>query len=103
MRHVLQYIKRKIYGTMILTSTIIQHIKTKMNACKKLDMLPFAQSKMQFCSRLMLYANQILMQIFSKFINYNGVSLILYLLLYCELDRFLKCEVVRFLNYLFKT
>ena len=39
MRHVLQYIKRKIYGTMILTSTIIQHIKTKMNACKKVDML----------------------------------------------------------------
>ena len=67
MRHVLQYIKRKISGKMILTSTITQHIKTKMNACKKLDMLPFAQSKMQFCSRLMLNGNQILMQIFSKF------------------------------------
>ena len=54
MRHVLQYFKRKIYGKMILTSTITQHIKTKMNACKKLDMLPFAQSKMQYCSSLML-------------------------------------------------
>lgn len=44
MRHVLQYIRRKIYDTMILTSTIIQRIKTKMNACiKKFDMLQFAR------------------------------------------------------------
>ena len=67
---------------------------------KKLDMLQFAQSKMQYCSSLMLNGKH-LFQIYK--LQWRFFDFISIIVAYCELDRFLKCEVVPFLKYLFKT